>query len=152
MKKQLGCALVIIVLFASACGDDDTASLTPTTDSDEGLCPGNVGDEVIAENGYDGAGTSITLVTHDSFAVSDGTLEAFTDQTGIEVEVITAGDTGDLVASSILTAGDDPLGDVIFGIDNTFACRAVNEGVLVPYRPADLNSLVEEALLDDAGF
>jgi thiamine transport system substrate-binding protein len=160
MKARLLCVLVVIVLLSTACGDDNTSSEATGQDAtatsggelDEGLCPGNTAEEVIASDGYDGTGTTITLVAHDSFAVSDGTLEVFTEQTGIEVDVITTGDTGDLVASSILTAGDDPLGDVIFGVDNTFACRAVNEGVFVPYRPAGLDSLVDEALIDDAGF
>ena len=33
---------------------------------------------------------------------------------------------------------DAPLGDAVYGIDNTFAGRAVDEGVLATYTPADL--------------
>jgi thiamine transport system substrate-binding protein len=75
---------------------------------------------------------TVTLVTHDSFALSDGILDGFTKQTGITVKVIQQGDAGALVNQLVLTK-DAPLGDATFGIDNTFASRAVEEGVVAPY-------------------
>src|SRR5688572_7992764 len=51
----------------------------------------------------------LVLVTHDSFALSDGTLDTFTDATGIEVDVQAAGDAGELVNKLVLTK-DSPLG------------------------------------------
>ena len=48
------------------------------------------------------------------------------------------GDAGELTNKLVLTK-DDPIADGVFGIDNTFASRAVDEGVLdevhVPQRP-----------------
>jgi thiamine transport system substrate-binding protein len=85
----------------------------------------------------DGSADKLVLVTHDSFALSDGILEQFTDETGIEVEVQAAGDAGELVNKLVLTK-DSPLGDVVFGIDNTFASRAVKEGVLEKYVSKDV--------------
>ena len=38
--------------------------------------------------------TTITLVTHDSFAVSKRVLQGFEDRTGIHVKVVQAGDAG----------------------------------------------------------
>jgi thiamine transport system substrate-binding protein len=75
---------------------------------------------------------SLTLITHDSFALSKGTLEKFTKQTGVKVTVQAAGDAGELVNKLVLTK-DSPLGDVVYGIDNTFASRAVEAGVLEDY-------------------
>ena len=88
----------------------------------------------------------LVLVTHDSFNLSEGTLAKFTDATGIDVEVQAAGDAGELVNKLVLTK-DSPLGDVVFGIDNTFASRAVNEGVLEDYASKDLTSAEEQYLL-----
>jgi thiamine transport system substrate-binding protein len=88
----------------------------------------------------------LVLVTHDSFNLSKGTLEKFTDETGITVEVQAAGDAGELVNKLVLTK-DSPLGDVVFGIDNTFASRAVNEGVLEDYASKDLTSAEDQYLL-----
>ena len=84
----------------------------------------------------------LVLVTHDSFALSEGTLAAFTEETGINVEVQAAGDGGELVNKLVLTK-DSPLGDVVFGIDNTFAGRAIENGVLESYASKD--AAAEEA-------
>ena len=89
--------------------------------------------------------TTLVLVTHDSFVLSEGTLEQFTEQTGIEVSVQSGGDAGELVNKLVLTK-DSPLGDVVFGIDNTFASRAVSNGVLEKYVSPDVTD-AEAALL-----
>lgn len=96
-------------------------------------------------------GGTVTLVTHDSFHLSEGLLDAFTEQTGLSVEVVQPGDGGTLVNQLVLTK-DAPLGDLAFGIDNTFASRAVDEGVVVPYEsqaPAAADAAAHAA--DDSG-
>ncbi|MGH9050684.1 MAG: thiamine ABC transporter substrate-binding protein [Acidimicrobiia bacterium] len=90
---------------------------------------------------------TLTLVTHDSFSVSDDVLAAFTEQTGVEVEVLPAGDAGATLNQAILTA-DDPLGDVIFGVDNTFLSRATEADILVPYESPELATVPDELELD----
>src|SRR5699024_6912082 len=75
---------------------------------------------------------ALVLVTHDSFALSEGVLDAFTEQTGTPVEVRESGDAGALASELVLTK-DDPVGDVAFGIDNTFASRVAGQGVFEPY-------------------
>lgn len=77
------------------------------------------------------AGGTVVLVTHDSFGVDDDVLAQFTAQTGLEVQVVAIGDTGSLVNQLVLTK-DVPLGDAVFGIDSTFATRALDEGVVAP--------------------
>jgi thiamine transport system substrate-binding protein len=76
----------------------------------------------------DSSGT-VTLVTHDSFALSDGILADFEKQTGLKVEVVQPGDGGTLANQLVLTK-DAPLGDLAYGVDNTFASRVVSEGVV----------------------
>ena len=76
--------------------------------------------------------TTITLVTYDSFPEADtsinAALDAFTDQTAIGVELLVAGDTGTMLSKAALTVGN-PEGDVMWGIDNTFLSRALNDGI-----------------------
>ena len=91
---------------------------------------------------------TLVLVTHDSFALSEGTLDQFTEQTGVRVEVQSGGDAGELVNKLVLTA-DSPLGDVVFGIDNTFASRAASNGVLEPYVSGDLTDAEAAYLLPE---
>jgi thiamine transport system substrate-binding protein len=106
-----------------------------------------VGVSACATTDEGGAATDkLVLVTHDSFNLSEGTLDAFTDDTGIEVEVQAAGDAGELVNKLVLTK-DSPLGDVVFGIDNTFASRAVDEGVLADYASKDITDAEQQYLL-----
>lgn len=62
----------------------------------------------------------LTVVTHDSFVMSDALLAEFKAQTGITVHLVKAGDAGALTNKLVLTK-DAPIGDAVFGIDNTFA-------------------------------
>jgi len=80
----------------------------------------------------------LRLLTHDSFDVSTAVLEAFTAETGIEVEVIPLGDAGSALNRVILTA-DDPEGDVLFGVDSTFLTRALAADLFLPHRAAGLD-------------
>lgn len=82
-------------------------------------------------DGTTGAGGTVTLVTHESFALSEGLLEQFEEESGLSVEVVQQADAGALVNQLVLTK-DAPLGDLVFGIDNAFASRALDEGVVVP--------------------
>jgi thiamine transport system substrate-binding protein len=86
---------------------------------------------------------TVTLVTHDSFALTKGILDDFTKQTGYTVDVVQPGDAGTLVNQLVLTK-DAPVGDVTFGIDNTFASRALDAGVLVPPSPAPTGPAVQD--------
>ena len=103
-------------------------------------------DETVAE-GDDLSGTTVTLLTHDSFNVSPETLEAFTESTGIKVEQLASGDAGVLVAQACLTAGE-PLGDVLFGIDNTFLQRGLDCGIFEPYASPGLADVPDHFELD----
>ncbi len=93
------------------------------------------------------AGTTVTLLTHDSFSLSEGTLAEFTAQTGVNVELLEVGDAGTLVAEAILTK-DAPLGDVLFGIDNTFLQRGLDAGIFRRYRSPALDGVPEDLQLD----
>lgn len=93
------------------------------------------------------AGKTVTIATHDSWAMSEEVMAEFTAQTGITVKIQPQGDAGELTNKLVLTR-DNPLADGVFGIDNTFATRAVEEGVLAPYTPADAPESLHEFMLD----
>lgn len=75
------------------------------------------------------APTKLTLVAHDSFAMSDELIAEFESDSGFDLEVIKAGDAGAMTNKLVLTK-DDPIGDVVFGIDNTFASVATENKVI----------------------
>jgi thiamine transport system substrate-binding protein len=108
------------------------------------LVPGSA---IPAGAGDDDDGVTITLVTHDSFAVSEQVLRAFTRETGITVEILRAGDAGTALNQVILTK-DAPLGDVFFGVDNTFLTRALDAGIFQQYGSSELADIGDEYELD----
>lgn len=91
---------------------------------------------------------TLKLITHDSFLVSEGIFDSFTQESGIEVEVLSSGDAGALVSRAVLTAGQ-PEGDVLFGIDNTFLQRGLDADVFVQFESAGLANVPAELQLDD---
>jgi thiamine transport system substrate-binding protein len=71
---------------------------------------------------------TVVLVTHESFALPKKLLRRFEEESGLDLEVRAAGDAGALTTKLAVTR-DHPIGDVAFGVDNTFASRALEEDV-----------------------
>jgi thiamine transport system substrate-binding protein len=100
-----------------------------------------------SSGGAAGRADTVTLVTHDSFAVSKALLTRFERRTGIDVKVLKSGDAGAALNQAILTK-DAPLGDAFFGVDNTFLSRALKAGIFVPYTAAGLDRVPAALRLD----
>jgi thiamine transport system substrate-binding protein len=89
----------------------------------------------------------LTVMTHDSFSISEQVLNAFTETSGIEVRFLKSGDTGTAVNKAIL-AKDKPLADVFYGVDNTFLSRALEEGIFENYESPLLTDIPDHFELD----
>ncbi|GAB4251784.1 MAG: thiamine ABC transporter substrate-binding protein [Thermoleophilia bacterium] len=122
--------LAVLAVTATACGGEESAETSETTE------PKAAGPE------------RLVLMTHDSFAVSDHVWASFKEQTGIDVEVLRAGDAGAMLNQAILTA-DNPVADVLFGVDNTFLSRALKADLFVPYASDLLQEVPESLQLDE---
>lgn len=122
--------LPAILLGLTGCGDGGTSADTTGTSA-----------------GVTQEPSEIVLMTHDSFAVSDEVLAAFTQETGLTVRVLNSGDAGAMLNQAILTK-DNPLADVLYGVDNTFLSRALEAGLFESYAPAGLDSVPDEFELD----
>ncbi|MCY4246648.1 MAG: thiamine ABC transporter substrate-binding protein [Chloroflexi bacterium] len=94
------------------------------------------------------AADTVVLVTHDSFAISESVLESFETQTGIVVEVLRAGDAGQMVNQAILSK-NNPLGDALYGVDNTFLSRALDAEIFAPYQSPALATVAADFLPAD---
>ncbi|MFW2381869.1 MAG: thiamine ABC transporter substrate-binding protein [Acidimicrobiales bacterium] len=102
---------------------------------------------LVAVGCSDGESDTITLLTHESFVLSDGIFDTFTAETGITVEVVSSGDAGAVVAGAIATAGD-PVGDVLFGVDNLLMQRALDADVFQAHVAEGLDSVPDRFKLD----
>ncbi len=90
---------------------------------------------------------TLVVVAHDSFNYSDDVMAQFEAETGITVQVLRAGDAGTMVNQSILSK-ENPLGDVMYGIDNTFLSRALDADLFEPYESPALAGVPEAFVLD----
>lgn len=94
---------------------------------------------------------TLKIITYDSFYISDAVIDAFEAEHNVTVEILRLADTGVLVNESILTVGN-PLGDVLYGIDNTFLSRALENDLFIPYESPILADVPEAFQLDMGEF
>ena len=91
--------------------------------------------------------STVTLLTHDSFEVSETLIDQLKTETGITLKITTAGDAGAMVAGAILAAGS-PSADAMFGIDNTLLTKAVDAQVFSSFTSKNLDSVIPELKKD----
>ncbi|MET9447583.1 thiamine ABC transporter substrate-binding protein [Streptomyces cinerochromogenes] len=90
---------------------------------------------------------TVTLVSHDSWAVSKSVQRDFEKKSGYKLRVLNDGDAGQAVNKAILTK-DNPQGDVFFGVDNTLLSRALDNGLFQPYTAKGLDKVAAPYQLD----
>ena len=90
---------------------------------------------------------TLVVMAHDSFAVSEGLVQSFEDANQAEVVFLQSGDAGAMLNKAILTK-DAPLGDVLFGVDNTFLSRALEADIFEAYDSPLLEEIPEEFRFD----
>ena len=90
---------------------------------------------------------TITVMTHDSFAISEDVIKAFEADNNAKVSFIQSGDAGSMLNQAVLTK-DAPIADVIFGVDNTFLSRALDADVFEAHPSPALNDIADEFKLD----
>ena len=120
MKHKLWVPGLLLVVFGSACGYGGQTSDEPAV---------------------------VRLMTHDSFDISAELIANFEAESGLNVEIFKAGDGGEMLNKAIL-AKDAPLADVMFGVDNTFLSRALENDIFLPYESPVLAEISDELELD----
>lgn len=90
---------------------------------------------------------TLTLLTHDSFAISQAALQAFEQAHNATVLVLAGGDTGSTLNKALLSR-EAPLADVLYGVDNTFLSRALDNDLFIPYASPALAAIPNEFELD----
>lgn len=91
---------------------------------------------------------TLTVITHDSFAIGEEVIRQFESENDVTVSFVLSGDTGSALNKIILTK-DTPLGDVFYGVDNTFLSRALEEDIFEAYQSPELANIPEQFMLDE---
>jgi len=90
---------------------------------------------------------TLTIITHDSFAVSEDIVKAFEQANNAKIVFLQSGDAGAALNKAILTK-DAPLADLLFGVDNTFLSRALEADIFEEYASPELKNISTEFKLD----
>lgn len=90
---------------------------------------------------------NLTVMTHDSFAVSEDVVATFESENNATLQFLKAGDTGTALNKAILSK-NNPLADVFYGVDNTFLSRALDEGIFDAYNSPSLAGVPDDYKLD----
>lgn len=118
--------LLAVALTAAACGGDDDAAPEDFT------------------------GQTLTVITHDSFVISEETIEAFETEFGVTVELLPTGDAVEALNRAILTK-NNPEGDLLFGVDNVSFVRALEQDLFIEYESPALDGVDDRWVFDDSG-
>jgi len=89
----------------------------------------------------------ITIMTHDSFSISEGIIGIFEKENNVNVRFIKSGDAGAALNQAILSR-ENPLADIFYGVDNTFMSRALKAGIFVSYDSPLLSAVDDRFELD----
>jgi thiamine transport system substrate-binding protein len=132
MKRKILVFLTFLSLTLAAC-----SAGTPATPPIETAAPVLTTAEPV----------TLTVMTHDSFAASEEVIRQFEIENNVKVQFLFSGDTGTALNRAIL-AGDAPLADVFYGVDNTFLSRALEEDIFEPYESPLLAQIPDQFKLD----
>ncbi|HLB47714.1 MAG TPA: thiamine ABC transporter substrate-binding protein [Anaerolineales bacterium] len=90
---------------------------------------------------------TLTVMTHDSFAITESVLKEFETVNNVTVQVLKSGDAGALLNTALLNK-ESPLADVMYGVDNTLLSRALDNNLFEPYDSPALAAIPAELKLD----
>ena len=97
--------------------------------------------------------SKVVVYTYDSFMGEWGPgpkiASLFKEKTGLEVEFVDCGDAGQILSRAVLE-NDKPSADILLGIDNHLAKKAISENVFVQYKPKNADSEIIQPFL--SGF
>ena len=93
----------------------------------------------------------VNVYAYDSFAGDWGpgaeVIPAFEEKTGIKVNLVSAGDAGEML-SRIIMEGDNCEADVVLGITDDMAYKAYEADILSPYESPVLETMADHLIFD----
>ncbi len=125
--KALAIGLALIVVFSLGCigsGGGNASTSKSTTQKPQ----------------------TLVVYSYDSFQdVAKVIIPKFERKYNVKVDLITLGDAGNVLNRLILEK-DHPKADVVVGIDNSLAAKAIEAGVLEVYKPRDIGVVPKDLI------
>ena len=90
---------------------------------------------------------TLTVMTHDSFSISEEVIRAFEEANNAKVVFLQSGDTGSALNKAVLSKSA-PLADLFYGVDNTVLSRALDADIFEPYNSPLLAEIPAEFQFD----
>ena len=94
--------------------------------------------------------SELVIMTHDSFDISETVIDEFETDNDATVVIQKAGDAGEALVRAILEK-NNPSADLLYGIDNTYLERALEEKIFDEYRSDLLDQVPDEFEFDSSG-
>lgn len=157
MKRSLVISISIVLLITVACAPTPAAVLPTVTEALPSAtqvqptatqasptatqAPSSLAEATSTEP------VVISLMSHDSFNVSEEVIAEFEAANNVRVELLPSGDAGAALNQAILSK-NNPLADVFFGVDNTFLSRALKADIFEPYASPLLANIPDDLELD----
>lgn len=150
--KKIFLPLLILTVFLAACGTPAAATPTvsaPLSATDDPNAPVEVlpTDTSAPTAAASGEVRTLTIMSHDSFGVSEGVIQEFELANNVKISFLKAGDAGAALNKAII-AKDSPLADLFYGVDNSFLSRALDADIFDPYTSPALADVPGEFQLD----
>lgn len=140
--------MLLLGLLLAACGNQPTGGASTSAPVATAI-PAPADAPIASTPAPAGEQPTLTLMTHDSFSVSEDVLKEFEQQEHVTVQVLKSGDAGSALNKAILSKSS-PLADVFFGVDNTFLSRALKAGIFDAYAAPALAGIPDRFKLDPA--
>ena len=90
---------------------------------------------------------TLTVMTHDSFSVSEAVVAKFQEECNCQVQFLKSGDAG-LALNKAILSKNNPLADVFYGVDNSFLGHALAADIFEPYDSPALADIPADLRLD----
>lgn len=135
---QWMCILLLAAVAAGCAEANGSPTATPA--------PGETAAASPATAAVEGE-TVLTVMTHDSFAVTEDVVRQFEQENGVKLSFVKSGDAGSALNRAILSKAA-PMADVFYGVDNTFLSRALAADIFEPYDSPLLANISGEYQLD----
>jgi thiamine transport system substrate-binding protein len=146
MKPKWFSILLIFALLLAGCSSPSAATQTPPTAS-QAAAPSGTATQPAPTGATQASEPTLYVMTHDSFAASKDVIQSFEQANHAKVQFIASGDAGTALNKAILSK-NNPIADVLYGVDNTFLSRALQEGIFEPYNSPLLQDIPDEYKLD----